>query len=90
MGILKIAQDWGRIGRQKVFGLFCNATCTTALSCGCVDHTARPPSAKNKFAGRIMTFSASNAYILVVVRKSRRNGMAPAHILVFLSQKTSV
>ena len=45
--------------------------------------------AKNKFAGRSMPFSACNAYISVVAGKSRRYGMTPAHIPVFLSQKRS-
>ena len=45
--------------------------------------------AKNKIAGRIMHFSAWNTYIPVVAGNSRRCGMAPAHIPVFISQKPS-
>ena len=61
-------------------GICSHGTGVTVL---CMTH------AKNKFAGRIMHFTASNAQIPVVAVKSRRCGMAPAHIPVFLSQKPS-
>ena len=41
----------------------------------------------NKIVGRIMLFLAWKLKILVVAGKSRRSSMAPAHFMVFLSQK---
>ena len=70
--------------------------CTATSNTACLDcmhdssGTLLGTHAKNKFAGRIkLPFSASNAYIPVVAVKSRRYGMAPAHIPVFLFQKSS-
>ena len=45
--------------------------------------------AKNKIVARIVPCLARKLKILVVAGKYRRNGMTPAHAMVFLSQKPS-